>query len=81
MDSIIYLIFLVNLLSFFFTLLFFAWSGLNTRTLLTFNDLINEIISNNRFLCIDKKSVYRTDLVHSKILKVSDLITDNNPRP
>ena len=39
---------------------------------------MNEIIWNNRFICIDKKSVYRSDLVNLGIIKVGDLITDNN---
>ena len=44
----------------------------------TFNDVMNEIIWNDRFICIDKKSVYRSDLVNLGIIKVSDLITDND---
>ena len=39
---------------------------------------MNEIIWNNKFICIDKKSVYRNDLVNLGIVKVGDLITDNN---
>ena len=39
---------------------------------------MNEIIWNNRFICIDKKSVYKRDLVNLGIIKVGDLITDNN---
>ena len=39
---------------------------------------MNEIIWNNRFICIDKKSVYRSDLVNLGIIKVGDFITDNN---
>ena len=42
---------------------FDAWSGLNSSTPVTFNDIMNEIIWNNKFICIDKKSVYRNDLV------------------
>lgn len=57
---------------------FDTWSGLNSRTPVTFNDVMNEIIWNNRFICIDKKSVYRSDLVNLGIMKVGDLITDNN---
>ena len=57
---------------------FDAWSGLNNSTPVTFNDVMNEIIWNNRFICIDKKSVYRSDLVNLGIIKVGDLITDNN---
>ena len=57
---------------------FDTWSGLSSRTPVTFNDVMNEIIWNNRFICIDKKSVYRSDLVNLSIMKVGDLITDNN---
>ena len=57
---------------------FDTWSGLNSRTPVTFNDVMNEIIWNNRFICIDKTSVYRSDLVNLGIMKVGDLITDNN---
>ena len=41
---------------------------------------MNEIIWNNRFICIDKKSVYRSDLVNLGIIKVGqgDLIMDIN---
>ena len=39
---------------------------------------MNETIWNNRFICIDQKSVYRSDLVNLGIMKVGDLITDNN---
>jgi len=57
---------------------FDAWSGLNSSTPVTFNDIMNEIIWNNKFICIDKKSVCRNDLVNLGIVKVGDLITDNN---
>ena len=57
---------------------FDTWSGLNSRTPVTFNEVMNKIIWNNRFICIDKKSVYRSDLVNLGIMKVGDLITDNN---
>ena len=45
---------------------------------MTFNDVVNEIIWNNRFICIDKKSVHRSDLINFGIIKVGDLITDSN---
>ena len=57
---------------------FDAWSALNSSTPVTFNDIMNEIIWNNKFICIDNKSVYRNDLVNLGIVKVGDLITDNN---
>ena len=39
---------------------------------------MNEIIWNNRFICIDEMSAYRSDLVNLGIMKVGDLIPDNN---
>ena len=53
---------------------FDAWSGLNSRMPVTLNDVMNEIIWNNRFICIDKKSVYRSDLVNLGIIKVVTLL-------
>lgn len=57
---------------------FDAWSVLNSRMPVTFNDVMNEIIWNDKFICIDNKPVYRSDLVNLGIIKVSDLITDND---
>ena len=57
---------------------FDTWSGLNSRTPVTLNDIMNEIIWNNRFICIDKKSVCRCYLVNLGIIKGGDLIMDNN---
>ena len=37
---------------------FNACSGLNNSTPVTFDDIMNEIIWNNKFICIDKKSDY-----------------------
>ena len=50
----------------------------NSRTPVSLNDVMNEIIWSNRFICIDKKSVYRSDLGNLGIIKVGDLIMDNN---
>ena len=47
----------------------------NSSTPVTFDDIMNEIIWNNKFICIDKRSVYRNDLVNLGIVKVGDLIT------
>jgi len=45
---------------------FDALSGLNNSTPVTFDDIMNEIIWNSKFICIDKKSDYWNDLVHSE---------------
>ena len=39
---------------------------------------MDEIIWKHRFICIGKKSVYRNYLVNLGIVKVGDLITENN---
>lgn len=57
---------------------FDVWLGLNSIMFVIFNDVMNEIIWNNRFICIDKKFVYRSDLVNLGIIKVGDFIMDNN---
>ena len=38
---------------------FDAWSDLNNKVPLSFQEIVNEIIWNNKFLCVDKKSVFR----------------------
>lgn len=40
-----------------------AWSELNRKTPSSSHEVINEIIWNNRFLCIDKMSIYRDDMI------------------
>ena len=37
---------------------FDAWSELHAKEQSSSQDIINEIIWNNRFICIDKKSIY-----------------------
>jgi len=49
---------------------FDTWSGLNSRTPVTFNDVVNEIIWNNRFICIDKKSPLQEDMSLAKKDKI-----------
>ena len=39
---------------------------------------MNEIIWNNKFLCVDKKSVFRRDLFSIGLLKIGDLLSCNN---
>ena len=42
---------------------FDVWPGLNSSTPVTFDNIMNEIIWNNKFICIDKKSVKVGDLI------------------
>ena len=41
---------------------FDAWSDLNNKVPFSFQEIVNEIIWNNKFLCVDKKPVFRRDL-------------------
>ena len=57
---------------------FDAWSDLNGKTPTCYREIINELIWNNRFLCHDKKSMYRRDIVDLGFIKIGDLITEDN---
>ena len=50
----------------------------NGKTPSCYEEIINEIIWNNKFLCYDKKSMYRTDIVNLRFVKIRDLISANN---
>ena len=41
---------------------FDAWSDLNTKAPTSLQEVVNRIIWNNKFLCVDNKSVFRRDL-------------------
>ena len=57
---------------------FDAWSEVNGKTPSCYEEIINEIIWNNRFLCYEKKSMYRRDIVNLGSVKIKDLISANN---
>ena len=57
---------------------FDTWSDLNGKTPTCYREIINELIWNNRFLCHDKKSMYRRDIVNLGFIKIGDLITEDN---
>jgi len=58
---------------------FDAWSEINEKTPSCYREIINEIIWNyNKFLCYDKKSMYRRDIVNLGFVKIGDLISANN---
>ena len=57
---------------------FDAWSDLNNKVPLSFQEIVNEIIWNNKFLCVDKKSVFRRDLFSIGLLKIADLLSCDN---
>ena len=43
-----------------------AWSELNAREPSSVHEIVNQVIWNNKFLCVDKKSVYRRDILRIK---------------
>ena len=51
-----------------------AWSELNRKTPSFSHEVINEIIWNNRFLCIDKMSIYRDDMIKVGFFKIGDVV-------
>ena len=57
---------------------FDAWSVVNGKTRSSYKDIIKQIIWNNKFLCHDKKSMYRRDIVNLGLVKITDFISANN---
>ena len=58
---------------------FDAWSDLNTKAPTSHQEIVNEIIWNNKFLCVNNKSVFRRDLFSMGLLKIGDLLSDDIP--
>ena len=54
---------------------FDAWSEVNAKTPSLLHEIANEVISNNKLLCINKKSVYRRDIADLRFLKICDLFS------
>ena len=51
-----------------------AWSELKGKIPGSSYEAINEIIWNNRYLCIDKMSIYRDDMIKLGFLKIGDVV-------
>ena len=55
-----------------------AWSVLNTTAKVTsYDDIVNQIIWNNKHILIQDKSIFIKHLVDHEIVKIGDLISDN----
>ena len=50
----------------------------NTREPSSVHEIVNQVIRNNTFLCVDKKSVYRTDIADEGFCKIWDLFSVDN---
>ena len=60
---------------------FEAWSVLNGMKPSCYREIINELTWNNQFLCHDKKSMYRRDIVKLGFVKIGDLISTYGNTP
>ena len=52
-----------------------AWSELNAREPSSVHEIVNQVIWNNKFLCVDNKSVYRRDIADQGFCKIWDLFS------
>ena len=55
-----------------------AWSELNAREPSSVHEIVNQVIWNNKVLCVDKKSVYRRDIADQDFCKIWDLFSVDN---
>ena len=55
-----------------------AWSELNAREPSSVHEIVNQVIWNNMFLCVDKKSVYRRDIADQGFCKIWDSLSVDN---
>ena len=55
-----------------------AWSELNAREPSSVHEIVNQVKWNNKFLCVDKKSVYRRDIADQGFCKIWDLFSVDN---
>ena len=49
------------------------WSSLNNNNLLTLDDIVNQVLWNNKFICIGNKSAYNKRIIDHGLYKVGDL--------
>ena len=53
-----------------------AWSDLNTTNVVSYDDVVNQIIWNNRHILIEKKSCFIKYVIDHGIVKIGDLISN-----
>ena len=54
-----------------------AWSDINTSSVVSYDDVVNQTVWNNKIILIESKSCYIKHLVAHGIVKIGDLISDN----
>ena len=69
--------FLPDTLPKFYKECFTQWALYKMSPITTLSDVLNEIIWNNKFLCINGKPLFRNKLLRKGFLTVSDLLTDS----
>ena len=57
-----------------------ARSELNAREPSSEHEIVNQVIWNNKFHCVDKKSVYRRDIADQGFCKIWHLFSVDNVR-
>ena len=68
----------ISLPAFYRQCLVVAWSELNAREPSSVHEIVNQVIWNNKFLCVDNKSVYRRDIADQGFCKIWDLFSVDN---
>ena len=54
-----------------------AWSYVSTTSVVSYDDVVNQTIWNNKFILIENKSCYVKHLAVNGIVKIEDLMSDN----
>ena len=54
-----------------------TWSSLNEDNPSSLSDIVNQVLWNNRFICIDSRSVYSKKLFDAGLIKIGNLYDEN----
>ena len=54
-----------------------TWSSLNEYSPSSLSDIVNQVLRNNRFICVDTRSVYNAKLFDAGLIKIGNLYDEN----
>ena len=54
-----------------------TWSSLNEYNPASLSDIVNQVLRNNRFICVDSRSVYNAKLFDAGLIKIGNLYDEN----
>ena len=54
-----------------------TWSSLSEDNPSSLSDIVNQVLWNNRFICIDSRSVYSKKLFDAGLIKIGNLYDEN----